>query len=102
MEELHEKLREQGIEKMAEVKSAFLEGDGQISVIRKKSADQRRPRPRHPTYAESSHRVRDGDRRPGKPRMRVYQWRCCIAGSEPSEAQFASASHRQEVSALRR
>jgi uncharacterized membrane protein YcaP (DUF421 family) len=34
MEELHEKLREQGIEKMADVKAAYLEGDGQISVIR--------------------------------------------------------------------
>ena len=34
MEELHEKLREQGIEKMADVKVAYLEGDGQISVIR--------------------------------------------------------------------
>ena len=42
-EELHEKLREQGIEKMTEVKSAFLEGDGQIRVIRNKSTDQRRP-----------------------------------------------------------
>lgn len=34
LEELHEKLREQGIEKLAEVKAAYLEGDGQISVIR--------------------------------------------------------------------
>ena len=34
MEELHEKLREQGIEKLADVKAAYLEGDGQISVIR--------------------------------------------------------------------
>ena len=34
VEELHEKLREQGIEKVAEVKAAYLEGDGQISVIR--------------------------------------------------------------------
>ena len=34
MDELHEKLREQGIEKMADVKAAYLEGDGQISVIR--------------------------------------------------------------------
>lgn len=43
LEELHEKLREQGIEKMTEVKSAFLEGDGQISVISNKSTDQGRP-----------------------------------------------------------
>ena len=41
LDELHEKLREQGIEKMTDVKSAFLEGDGQISVIRNKSPDQR-------------------------------------------------------------
>ena len=34
LEELHEKLREQGIEKVSDVKAAFLEGDGQISVIR--------------------------------------------------------------------
>jgi uncharacterized membrane protein YcaP (DUF421 family) len=35
LEELHEKLREQGIEKLSDVKVAYLEGDGQISVIRK-------------------------------------------------------------------
>jgi uncharacterized membrane protein YcaP (DUF421 family) len=34
VEELKEKLREQGIEKMSEVKAAYLEGDGQISVVR--------------------------------------------------------------------
>jgi uncharacterized membrane protein YcaP (DUF421 family) len=34
LDELHEKLREQGIEKLADVKAAYLEGDGQISVIR--------------------------------------------------------------------
>ena len=34
LNELHEKLREQGIEKMTDVKVAYLEGDGQISVIR--------------------------------------------------------------------
>lgn len=34
MEEVEEKLREQGIEKMTDVKAAYLEGDGQISVIR--------------------------------------------------------------------
>jgi uncharacterized membrane protein YcaP (DUF421 family) len=34
MEELEAKLREQGIEKMADVKAAYLEADGQISVIR--------------------------------------------------------------------
>ena len=34
MDELNEKLREQGIEKLSEVKAAYLEGDGEISVIR--------------------------------------------------------------------
>ena len=34
LEELHEKLREQGIERVSDVKAAYLEGDGQISVIR--------------------------------------------------------------------
>jgi uncharacterized membrane protein YcaP (DUF421 family) len=34
MEELNQKLREQGIEGLSEVKVAYLEGDGQISVIR--------------------------------------------------------------------
>ena len=40
-EELDEKLREQGVASLAEVKVAYLEGDGQISVIqREKSAGQ--------------------------------------------------------------
>ncbi len=39
LEELHEKLREQGVEKISEVKSAYLEGDGQISVIRMQPGD---------------------------------------------------------------
>jgi uncharacterized membrane protein YcaP (DUF421 family) len=34
LDELHEKLREQGIEKLTDVKVAYLEGDGQISVVR--------------------------------------------------------------------
>jgi uncharacterized membrane protein YcaP (DUF421 family) len=34
MDELEEKMREQGIEDLADVKVAYLEGDGQISVIR--------------------------------------------------------------------
>ena len=40
MEELSEKLREQGIEKVTDVKAAFLEGDGQISVIRQPAENQ--------------------------------------------------------------
>ena len=43
LEELNEKLREQGIETVVDVKAAYLEGDGQISVIRKTSPDQRPP-----------------------------------------------------------
>ena len=45
LEELHEKLREQGVEKMSDVKDAYLEGDGQISVIRTDSDEpQHAPR----------------------------------------------------------
>jgi len=40
-EELQQKLREQGIEKLAEVKFAYLEGDGQISVIREEPSSRR-------------------------------------------------------------
>jgi len=39
MQELEAKLREQGIEKLADVKAAYLEADGQISVIRLKPGD---------------------------------------------------------------
>lgn len=38
-EELMAQLREQGVERVEEVKRACLEGDGQISVIKKKSED---------------------------------------------------------------
>ncbi|MBK9052590.1 MAG: DUF421 domain-containing protein [Chloroflexi bacterium] len=38
--ELMSKLREQNIEDMKEVKEAYMEGDGQISVIKYKSDDQ--------------------------------------------------------------
>jgi uncharacterized membrane protein YcaP (DUF421 family) len=44
MDELNEKLREQGVEDMADVKAAYLEGDGQISVIRNSPADAAKPR----------------------------------------------------------
>lgn len=44
MDELQEKLREQGIEKLSEVKAAYLEGDGQISVIRNSAS----PTPKAP------------------------------------------------------
>ena len=56
MDELNEKLREQGIEKMMDVKAAYLEGDGQISVIRNPDAkDQhstaQKPESRNPPGA---------------------------------------------------
>jgi len=43
MQELNEKLREQGIDKLTDVKMAYLEGDGQISVIRNSPDDETRP-----------------------------------------------------------
>jgi uncharacterized membrane protein YcaP (DUF421 family) len=46
MDELQEKLREQGVDKLADVKMAYLEGDGQISVIRS-SGPQGRSAPTH-------------------------------------------------------
>lgn len=45
-EELMSQLREQGIEDISEVKSAFLEGDGHLSVIRKKPVDDDATPPR--------------------------------------------------------
>ena len=45
-EELEEKLREQGISKLADVKVAYLEGDGQISVIKREKEDGQRSGPR--------------------------------------------------------
>ena len=42
LEELHAKLREEGIEKLAEVKHAWLEADGQISVIRMQPDESQR------------------------------------------------------------
>jgi uncharacterized membrane protein YcaP (DUF421 family) len=41
-EELEEKLREQGIAKLSEVKAAYLEGDGQISVIKRGQGERSR------------------------------------------------------------
>jgi uncharacterized membrane protein YcaP (DUF421 family) len=39
MQELEEKLREQGIEHLSGVKMAYLEGDGQISIIKREPGD---------------------------------------------------------------
>ena len=47
-EELQEKLREQGIEDISEVKVAYLEGDGQISVIRNAGSAPKKPGKRAP------------------------------------------------------
>lgn len=43
LNELQEKLREQGVEHLDEVKAAYLEGDGQISVIRSSGNSRRKP-----------------------------------------------------------
>jgi uncharacterized membrane protein YcaP (DUF421 family) len=45
-EELEQKLREQGIAELADVKVAYLEADGQISVIQRKKGEKRHPGPR--------------------------------------------------------
>jgi uncharacterized membrane protein YcaP (DUF421 family) len=51
MEELDEKLREQGIENISAVKVAYLEGDGQISVIRNSPTPETKPPRRDPPGA---------------------------------------------------
>lgn len=43
LDELHEKLREHGIEDIGEVKVAYLEGDGEISVIRNSGQPEKPP-----------------------------------------------------------
>ena len=43
MNELEQKLREQGIADLREVKAAYLEGDGQISVIRNSGSEGQHP-----------------------------------------------------------
>lgn len=47
LDELHQKLREQGIAELAEVKAAYLEGDGQISVIRNSASPESNPKARN-------------------------------------------------------
>jgi uncharacterized membrane protein YcaP (DUF421 family) len=51
LDELRQKLREQGIEDLRDVKVAYLEADGQISVIRnpetERASKPRRPAPGH-------------------------------------------------------
>ncbi len=44
VEELMAHLREEGVEKVEEVKAAYMEGDGQISVIRKDDGDVQKPK----------------------------------------------------------
>lgn len=48
MDELEEKMREQGIKDLREVKVAYLEGDGQISVIRNSKDDDPKPAKKPP------------------------------------------------------
>lgn len=45
-EELEQKLREQGIPKLADVEIAYLEGDGQISVIKREEDEKAQSPPR--------------------------------------------------------
>jgi uncharacterized membrane protein YcaP (DUF421 family) len=45
-EELMGRLREQGVEKVEDVKKCYLEGDGSVSVIKKDSRDDNRERPK--------------------------------------------------------
>ena len=45
-EELEQKLREQGIARLADVKMAYLEGDGQISVIKREKDEPPQAGPR--------------------------------------------------------
>jgi uncharacterized membrane protein YcaP (DUF421 family) len=49
LSELKEKLREQGVEDLREVKVAYLEGDGQISVIRRSGESERKPEKKVPS-----------------------------------------------------
>ncbi|MBA3596654.1 MAG: DUF421 domain-containing protein [Methylibium sp.] len=49
VEELKSELRRQGMEDWSGVKKAFMESDGQISVIKLKSGESQKPRKRPPT-----------------------------------------------------
>ncbi len=51
LDDLHAKLREQGIEDVRQVKAAFMESDGMISVVRAAGAAQAPPHPRRRTPA---------------------------------------------------
>ncbi len=70
MQELEEKLREQGIEQLSGVKMAYLEGDGQISIIQARSGRRSRA---HAAKPRSSADVSPGPAgtRPGKPLPRA-------------------------------
>jgi uncharacterized membrane protein YcaP (DUF421 family) len=46
LDDLMEQLREQGVERLSQVKHCGLEGDGHLSVIRRKVGDEGRPRRR--------------------------------------------------------
>lgn len=49
VDELLSLLREQGVEDVASVKAAYIEGDGHISVIQRDSQESRHPAPERPT-----------------------------------------------------
>lgn len=46
LDELKSQLREQGIENVAEVKSAYMEGDGRVSVVKRDGSQHTPPRER--------------------------------------------------------
>lgn len=49
IDELNSKLRQQGIENIADVKAAYMESDGSISVIRRDGSEPAQPAPRQST-----------------------------------------------------
>ena len=49
VDDLKEQLREQGVEKLAQVKRAYLEADGRLSVLKYDDSDQKSSRRRKPT-----------------------------------------------------
>ena len=47
-DELHAKLRENGVDHVGEVRDAFMESDGQVTVIRRDAEGKAKPKARRP------------------------------------------------------